>query len=332
MTTIAERPQPKVSVVIEGYNESRLLGAVTETMDGLRRQEFPLDQVEVIIVGSRAQAEDWSKTYAHASPFAAVRVIAAEGAHYYALKNEGLRAAAGTIIALTDSDACPEPTWLPSMVAAVSEGADVTAGLTLFRGERGWPPDHALMQVAAAISWGFVVRDGPDGGSARPGGFLSHNVGFRADVLQRYQYREDLGRTCAGTFLYNRLSESGARIVLQPGQRVAHTFTLGWWVLRLHRRFGYEVWLLRRLRAGGSTHWLRRLAVIEPLLTMAWHMVLDVPQWFRVSRLLGVSVPRRLLLLPLVVGMSFLARGAEMIGMYQTLLSPSSMKRFAESN
>jgi hypothetical protein len=65
---------------------------------------------------------------------------------------------------------------------------------------------------------------------------------------------------------------------------------------------------------------------------MAWHVLLDVPQWLRFSELLRVPLWRRLMLIPVVIGMSLLARGSEMIGMYQTIAAPEAMKRFAESN
>jgi glycosyltransferase involved in cell wall biosynthesis len=259
-----------------------------------------------------------------------VKTVSASGAHYYALKNEGVRFATADIIALTDSDVRLEPGWLSSIVTGVTEGADVCCGITLFSSEDGRGSNHALMQVAASISWGFVVRRALDDKTAVPAGFLSHNVGFRTSVFRRHQYRTDLGRTCAGSLLYEALCDAGARIVLQPHQRVAHNFSLRWWVFRLHRRFGYEVFMLRRLKPAAK--WLPLFKPVEPLLTMMWHVTLDIPQWLRFSRLLRVPRWRRLALLPAVVGMSVLARAGEMIGMYETIVMPAAMKRFAESN
>ena len=324
--------KPRVSVVIEGYNESLALGSVDDTMAGLLAQDFPLGEVEVILVGSQAQAEEWDRTWGDGAPFFRVVSVAPAGAHYYALKNEGARRASADILALTDSDARPEPGWLASLVDAIERGADVSAGVTLFRGDAGLEPGHPLMQVAASISWGFVVGSARARRTIVPAGFLSHNVGFRAETFRCHPYRTDLGRTCAGTFLYEELRASGARIVLQPSQRVAHAFSLAWWLLRLHRRFGYEVFLLRRLDGTRRHGWLDAIRMLEPVLTMLWHVTLDVPRWLRFGRVLGVSAGRRALLLPAVVVMSLLARGGEMIGMVQTIATPQAMKRFAESN
>ena len=205
-------------------------------------------------------------------------------------------------------------------------GAEVSAGAPLFRGADGRGSGDPMLQVGAAISGGFVVPRRGDA-DAPPAGFLSHNVGFRAATFRRHAYRTDLGRTCAGSFLFASLRDAGARMVLEPRQRVAHVFSLGWWVLRLHRRFGYEVLLLRRMDDGST-----RLGWLEPPLTMLWHVALDVPQWWRFGRFAGIPVRRRMALLPLVLPMSLLARGGEMLGMVQTLAAPDAMKRFAESN
>lgn len=318
--------RPRVSVVIEGYNESRDLGSADDVVGALLQQDFALGDVEVILVGSRDQAAAWRARWGSDTPFARVLAIAADGAHYYALKNEGARHATADVLAFLDSDARPEPGWIGALVATIEGGADVSAGVTLFRGENGRISADPVLQVAAAISWGFVVprRGGPD---APPDGFLSHNVGFRAATFRRHAYRTDLGRTCAGSFLFAALRAAGARMVLEPRQRVAHVFSLGWWVLRLHRRFGYEVLLLRRLDGAQG-----RLGWLEPALTMLWHMAIDLPQWWRFARLAGVPLVRRVALLPLVPPMSLLARGGEMLGMVQTLAAPEAMKRFAESN
>jgi glycosyltransferase involved in cell wall biosynthesis len=316
---------PRVSVVIEGYNESRDLGSADAVMAALLRQDFALGEMEVILVGSGDQAAGWRSRWGAGTPFARVTAVEADGAHYYALKNRGARHARAEVLAFLDSDALPEPGWVRALVDSIGRGADVSAGVTLFRGDDGRGPADPLLQVAAAISWGFVVPRGGDP-DAPPAGFLSHNVGFRAATFRRHAYRTDLGRTCAGSLLFGSLRDAGVRMVLEPRQRVAHVFSLGWWVLRLHRRFGYEVLLLRRLDGGARLGWL------EPPLTMAWHVALDLPQWWRFGRFAGIPVRRRVALLPLVLPLSVLARGGEMVGMVQTLAAPDAMKRFAESN
>lgn len=332
MADEAPSGEPRVSVVVEGYNESLDLGSADEVMAGLRSQSYPLETVEVLLVGSRDQCRHWSSRFGDDRPFHSVGVVEAEGAHYYALKNRGAARARGEFLALLDSDVVPMPSWLASLVEALESGVDVVGGLSLFRGEDGRSPDAPLTLTAASVSWGFVVGREREEGLVEARGFLSHNVGFRADLFERSRYREDLGRTCAGSFLFDELVRSGARVAIHPGQRVAHAFDLPWWLSRLHRRFGYEVFRLKRLEEDARHGWVTSVPVAEPILTMGWHVVLDLGRWWRFGRLLGLGPLRRVLHYPLLLLLSVAARGSEAIGMYQTLRDPEAMESFALSN
>jgi hypothetical protein len=200
--------------------------------------------------------------------------------------------------------------------------------MTLFRYEDGTDRWQAPLTAAASISWGFIVGNP----GQPPRGFLSHNLGLRRSAVERLRYREDLGRTCAGSFLYEDILRSGLTIRFQADQRVRHVFTWGWWLKRLHVRFGYEVFLLRRLNPSARYGWTQKLWIFEPAATAAWHVLLDIPQWIRYSRQLGWGWPRRAAYVPLVCALSVAARSAEAWGMYSTMLDPERMRRFALSN
>jgi hypothetical protein len=189
--------------------------------------------------------------------------LGADGAHYYQLKNLGVQRSSGEIVAFTDSDALPHYGWLQTIAGGIMNGAAAVAGITLFRWEDGSERFPGLLTAAASISWGFIVGDPPRG-------FLSHNFAFRRSDFEYLTYREDLGRTCAGSFLYAALIREKLPIRFQPEQRVSHTFSFGWWITRLHVRFGHEVYLLRRLNRDAPHRWSSRLSLLEPLATMAW--------------------------------------------------------------
>jgi glycosyltransferase involved in cell wall biosynthesis len=322
---------PAVSVIVEGYNAMSDIGSMDDTMSALRAQRFPLREVEIILVGSSAQASEWERRFSADADFHSVRAVGADGSKYYGFKNCGAEIARAPILAFTDSDAAPFPEWLATLVNGIRNGADVTAGISLFRDERSANSRSPWLLAAASISWGFVAGAARDGSPVAKA-FLSHNVGVRAEVFERMRFRSDLGRTCAGTLLYTALVAEGARITLQPEQRVAHAFRPWWWVSSLHPRFGYELWLLWGLEGGSRQGWVRRLGVFAPPLAMGWHVLLDIPQWFRVARFLGMSALRRLALVPLLLTFSVAARGAEMVGMYGALFAPKKMARFAESS
>ena len=318
--------KPLVSVVIEGYNEYLAFEDV-DTWAGLEAQSYPLDRVEVILVGSAVQAERWRERFVDPAPFLRVKAIAVDDPWYFEMKNRGTGEATGEIVVLADADVVPEPDWLSTIVAGIESGADVVAGLSLFR-TPSLGSNHPLMQLAASISWALL------GTSADPGSddvyFQSHNVGFRADVIRAHPFRTDIRHRVAGVFLPAELKDAGARMRFQPAQKVAHSFDLRWW-FKLHARFGYEVYRLRREHPDWPHRWVRRTWVLEPPLTAGWHVLLDVRRWFVFGRLMGAGFARRVALLPLLFVMSGLARATEMAGMYATMVAPERMKRFAAS-
>jgi glycosyltransferase involved in cell wall biosynthesis len=317
---------PGISVVIEGYNELHGPGELDDTMSELERQAFDLADVEVVLVGSAAQVEEWKKRYGEGTPFHRVEFVAADGAQYYELKSRGAAVARGAIIAFLDSDAPPTPGWLAAVAEGIERGADAVAGLSLFRPSAGVAVNPLELVAAACISWGYVV------GNGFPNGLVAHNVAFRAEVFRSYGFRSDLGRSCGGWFLYCALKEGGARLALQADQRTGHVYSLGWWLRTLHLRMGYEVWRQRRLDPRYPHRWVVRTGPFEPLLTMTWRVARDVPQWWRFAKALGLTPSRRLGMLPLVVPMALAARGAEAAGMYASMLDEPRMQRFAETH
>jgi glycosyltransferase involved in cell wall biosynthesis len=324
--------QPVISVIVEGYNESRELGKALETIEALKKQDFPLEQIEIILVGSEQQTQEWNKLYSGETCFFSLKTVDFDNAHYYELKNGGAGIASGEIIAFTDSDVHPKLSWVSTIVEGIRNGADVVVGPSLFRQEGGFSPDSPLMRVLASITWGWVVGKGKkDGDLLLAAGFMDHNVALKASLFGDHKYRTDLGRVCASPLLYRDLANAGLKIVLQSKQQAAHFFSWDYWLIKLHFRYGYEVYQLRRLDKQYPNQWIAQTKILEPLVTMAWHVLLDIPRWFRFSSLLGTNIAYRLSLLPLVIGLSTIARGAEMVGMYSTMLTPDNMKQWAQN-
>jgi glycosyltransferase involved in cell wall biosynthesis len=322
------RQRPLVSVVIEGYNESRALGTATNTVDALSEQDFPLDRVEVVLVGAPDQVSAWL-TERREHPFYSVKPVPVEDAHYYELKNLGAEAAGGEIVAFTDSDVFPRRRWLSAIVEGFQNGADATCGPSLFKGERACDTP-LLRQVAASITWGWIVGPRTDG-RPRARGFMDHNLAVGAGVLRRHPYRTDLGRVLASPLLYRALVDDGRRLELQVEQQAVHYFDWRYWLSGLHFRYGFEVYQLRRMDPQYPNRWIMRTWVFEPVVTMGWHMLLDLPRWWRFGDTLGFGLAKRIALYPALIVLSALARGAEAAGMYGTLIAPERMRRWAET-
>lgn len=327
--------KPTVSVVVEGYNESQDQGSADNTMQALAQQDYPLDRVEVILVGSATQAEEWKRYSDNPAPFAAVKTVGEDGALYYQLKNMGAKAATHEIIVFTDSDVCPMPTWISAFVESMQKGADVSIGISLYKDLNSLGSTNILHKVTVCITFAYIL------GKIyrhRPGeipemeirGFVGHNVAMHTEVFRQSQYRTEFGRLIASPLLFLNLQKQGYDIVLHPKQQVVHYFDWGYWV-RLHYRFGYEVYQLRRLDETYPNQWITKLGLLEPIVTMIWHMLLDMPRWFRFSRLLEMNPLVRVGMFPVVLVLSAVARGAEMLGMYRTIFAPAAIRQWAEN-
>lgn len=111
--------QPTLSVIVPIYNGDRdIPGLVTQ----LLAQTYPPDRVEYLLVdnGSRDRTPELLEAAVAAAidQGRSLRVL-----HYtavqssYAARNAGIRAATGEILAFTDADCYPTPTWLAELIA-----------------------------------------------------------------------------------------------------------------------------------------------------------------------------------------------------------------------
>ena len=101
-------PVPRISVIIEGWNESNEGGreecfALGETLQSLERQEFPPEHAEVLLMGTVRQVEVWRKQFPHPTPFGDLRFVAVDEDNGYAFKNEGARRAKSDLLAFCEN-------------------------------------------------------------------------------------------------------------------------------------------------------------------------------------------------------------------------------------
>ena len=93
---------PSISVVVCSYNGSR---TIRDTLEGLRRLEYPNFEVVVVNDGSKDNTESIAKEFGF-------RIITTENRGLSSARNTGMRAAKGEIVAYIDDDARPDPHWL----------------------------------------------------------------------------------------------------------------------------------------------------------------------------------------------------------------------------
>jgi len=115
---------PLVSIVIPTYARPERL---RDCLAALARQTMAADAFELVVVddGSPQPVEPPADTVPTGP---AVRIIRQQNAGPSAARNRGVQEARGELIALTDDDCLPAPTWLESLVAAHRQCPDALVG------------------------------------------------------------------------------------------------------------------------------------------------------------------------------------------------------------
>lgn len=103
---------PIVSIIIPVYNDNQSLRIC---LQALAKQTYPKDRYEIIVVDNNSQ-ENVSDVVIDFEP---VKLVHEAQAGSYIARNRGLLAAKGDVIAFTDADCIPTPTWLDHGVATL---------------------------------------------------------------------------------------------------------------------------------------------------------------------------------------------------------------------
>jgi glycosyltransferase involved in cell wall biosynthesis len=160
---------PKISVVICAYNAERTMHACLESLQALRYPNF-----EVIVVNDGST----DATLEIAEQFSGIRIISQENKGLSAARNAGIDAAAGPIVAFTDSDCVVDPDWLTYLAYSFVNGGFVAVG-----GPNLPPPEESRTAACVAASPGGPTHVLLNDQVAEhiPG----CNMAFRKDVLEQ---------------------------------------------------------------------------------------------------------------------------------------------------
>jgi len=109
-------------------------------MKALAQQAYPSDRIELIVVdnASSDDTEAVIQAWAAVLPFR-VRFYRKENQGPAVSRNFGAARAVGEVLAFTDSDCVPRPTWIRSSIGAIAEGAGLVCGPILPRARAGGP-------------------------------------------------------------------------------------------------------------------------------------------------------------------------------------------------
>lgn len=145
-----------------------------------------------------------------------VRTLVTTETHYFALKNQGIREAAGEIIVCMDSDVIPEDNWLGATLRAFEDPAvSIAAGSTYIELKN-------FYYKTIALSLCFPLR--PTDDQMHPGErFFANNLAARKETWQKFPFPSDTFR-CRGqqVELEAALKAHGITVWQNHGARVMH--------------------------------------------------------------------------------------------------------------
>jgi glycosyltransferase involved in cell wall biosynthesis len=158
---------PRVSVVVCAYNAERTMRPCLASLEKLNYPDY-----EVIVVNDGST----DRTLAITEGFAYCRIISQENKGLSVARNIGAEAAAGEIVAYTDSDCVADPDWLNYLVGTME-----TKGLAACGGPNFSPTETSLVPEAVAAAPGAPCHVLLDDEVAEH--IAGCNMAFRRDVL-----------------------------------------------------------------------------------------------------------------------------------------------------
>jgi glycosyltransferase involved in cell wall biosynthesis len=200
---------PAVSVVVAARNGAHQLPTL---LAALERQTLTRDRFEVIVVDDGSS----DRTAAVVAASGLARVIRCDTpVGVRRARNTGIRAARGDLVAVTDADTVPDPTWLELGVARMGEtGADIIGGgVSIDLGD-----DPSIAALVDAMNWLNQER------CVEQGFALTANVWARREAFDQWGFFNEAIETHGHEDVEwgQRATRGGARLVYAPDVHVSH--------------------------------------------------------------------------------------------------------------
>jgi GT2 family glycosyltransferase len=197
---------PEISIVVPTHERRRLLARLIAAIEA--QENAPSFELVVVDDASGDDTLTELQSLARGASFPLTALSLERNAGPAAARNAGWRRARAPLIAFTDDDCAPQPSWLAALAARLG-GADVVQGRTL--------PDPEQLQRRNAFSHSILVED-------EWGFYEACNMGYRRRVLERLGGFDEGFRRPFGedTDLAWRAKRAGARVEFEPGALILH--------------------------------------------------------------------------------------------------------------
>lgn len=245
--------KPKFSVVVPHYHD---LVGLDRCLVALGEQTVPREDFEIVVADNNSPEGEQAVSRA-IDGRARLVIVTEKGAG--PARNGGVAVARGKVLAFTDSDCVPEPSWLMEGVKKLDEYDFVGGRVTVLVDDlHRITAVEAFERVFAFDFKTYITRKGFTGAGNL---FCSKQMfnqvgGFRAAVS------EDLEWSL-------RARSKGFRLGYAPRAIVGHPARRSWQELRAKwKRVNLETYLLYRERKAGRAQWLVRTLAL-PLSAVA---------------------------------------------------------------
>ncbi len=176
------------------------------------------------------------------------RLVLGEGRGPAAARNLGAGVARGEVVCFTDDDCRPTPGWLDALAAAITAGADASAGPT-----RNGGPGSALARAAQLVA-NHLSEASLDTATGRLGFAPTSNLACRMEVHRHVPFDESYPLAAGEDREWcRRLAEHGYELVAAPSALVVHHQELtpaGFW--RQQVRYGRGAYRFHRNATSGT--------------------------------------------------------------------------------
>jgi GT2 family glycosyltransferase len=206
---------PTVSVIVPTFDRR---ASLQRLLDGLARQTYPLDAVEVVVVddGSADGTREWLERARF--PYR-LRPLSQEHGGAAAARNRGVAEATGELLVFLDDDVVPDTEVVRSHVAAQRDRDTVVIGPMLAPTEWSrpawirWEEDklHAVYRAMVSGRWPCTPRQ-----------FFTANASLPRDRFLAAGGFDTRFRRAEDVELGYRLRDAGMRFVFEPAARVWH--------------------------------------------------------------------------------------------------------------
>lgn len=240
---VSAHPPPLVSVIVPHFND---LAGLALCLDDLERQTWPRERIEIIVAdnASPCGAEALQRVIRGRARLVTVRERGAGPA-----RNGGVAAAAGSVLAFTDSDCRPSPGWLAAGVEALSQ-FDFAGGRVrvLVEDPRHMTSAEAFEAVFAFDNEAYVRKKGFTGA----GNLFCPKILFEAVGGFKVGLSEDVEWS-------HRARAAGYRLGYVAAAEVGHPARRNWPDLKLKaRKVNTEGFGLFLTKPAGRWLWLGR--------------------------------------------------------------------------